>query len=145
MKTAKYKIPMLGLRLVRERTMTIPTTQATCSNDVAAIATAMIGNRPTEHLIAIMVDARSNVTAVVTLAQGGMSSCSVRPADILRAVLVHQAAAFILSHNHPSGEPTPSREDIALTDAVRRVADAVGVTMLDHVIVTSKGDYRSCP
>jgi DNA repair protein RadC len=144
-KTKRYKVPMLGLRLVRERTMSIPTAIATCNADIAAIATAIIGDRPTEHLIAIMLDARSNVTAVVTLAQGGMSSCSVRPSDVLRAVLVHQAAAFILSHNHPSGDPTPSREDIALTDAVREAAKAVCVPMVDHVIVTAKGDFASCP
>lgn len=131
-----YKIPHLAMRMVRERTMTVASTQARSSSDVAAIAHKLIGNAPVEHVIAILVDGRANVTGVTTVAIGGMHGAALRPADVLRAVLAGQASAFILSHNHPSGDPKPSGEDVAFTDRIRAAADVVGVPLLDHVIVT---------
>lgn len=132
----KYKIPHLGIRMVKERTLTIASTKASNPHDVAAIAHAMIGNRPVEHMIAIMVDGQGNVTGVTTLAQGGMSSMSIKAIDVLRAVLATHACAFILAHNHPSGDPTPSPDDIATTQAIQAACKPVGLVMLDHVIVT---------
>jgi DNA repair protein RadC len=63
--------------------------------------------------------------------------------DILRTVLGHGATGFLLVHNHPSGEPRPSAEDYAMTKAVARAAEVVGIPLVDHVIVTANGDWAS--
>jgi DNA repair protein RadC len=67
----------------------------------------------------------------------------VRVPDILRAALADAASRMVLIHNHPSGDPDPSVEDIVLTRLVAGAAAVVGMPLTDHVIVTSTGDYVS--
>src|SRR5438876_447884 len=71
-------------------------------------------------------------------------SCSARarrvaPRDVLRAAVREAASAFVLVHNHPSGDPTPSAEDIDLTNMVARAASVLGTPLVDHVIVAGGG------
>lgn len=69
------------------------------------------------------------------VAVGGLHSCSVSVADILRVVLVGKASAFVLAHNHPSGDPTPSEDDVVLTRAIEEAGKLIGLPLLDHVII----------
>jgi len=80
---------------------------------------------------------------VAAVALGGAHGCGVTARDILRAALGHGATGFVLVHNHPSGEPTPSAEDVSMTRAVARAADVIGVPLVDHVIVTAAGEWAS--
>lgn len=75
-----YKIPHMALRVVRERTITLPLTRASCTDDAASIARHMIGDRPIEFLLAICLDANGNVTGVITLGQGGAHGVAVKVA-----------------------------------------------------------------
>ncbi len=131
-----YAIPSLGLRMVRERTIRTTKESVNDSGDAAVVAFHAIGDRPVEHCIAIMLDGRNKVTSIVTLAQGGMHGATLAPRDVLRAVLVAHGAAFILAHNHPSGDPTPSEQDITTTRAISRACAAIGMPLLDHIVVT---------
>lgn len=131
------------LRMVSERTVALPLDRCTCSNDAAAIARHLIGDRPVEHMIAILLDGRSRVTGTTMISQGGMHGCGVTARDVLRPVLVAQASAFVLAHNHPSGDPTPSAEDVAFTRRIKEAAEIVGVLLVDHVVVVADGEHRS--
>jgi DNA repair protein RadC len=94
-------------------------------------------------LIALMLDGQGRLTSVATLAQGGMHGTAVAARDVLRAVLAAHASAFVLAHNHPSGDPTPSREDKTFTKAIREAAALVGTPLVDHVVVTWGGQFCS--
>jgi DNA repair protein RadC len=123
--------------MVRERTVTIARDFVSCAADAAAVAHREIGKRPNEHLIAIMLDGSGKVTSIATLSVGGMHGCAVSARDVLRAALVSHASAFVLSHNHPSGNESPSTEDRIFTAKIHEACALVGVPMLDHVIVTA--------
>lgn len=138
-----YRIPQISLRMVKDRTIAIAKPTADNPRDAAAIAHAMIGDRSSEHILAIMPDVGANVTGVVILGQGGMTSVGIKVPDVLRAVLAAQAVGFILAHNHPSGNPRPSEDDIATTKAIGTAAEIIGIPLLDHVIVTSDPDRWS--
>jgi len=77
------------------------------------------------------------------VAQGGLHGCSVTARDILRGALVQAASALVLVHNHPSGDPRPSPEDVAMTRTVVEAAEVVGTPLVDHVIVSASGNYAS--
>jgi DNA repair protein RadC len=77
------------------------------------------------------------------VAQGGLHGCSVHPRDILRAALADAASAILLVHNHPSADPTPSMEDLAMTRMIAEAAAIVGTPLLDHVIIGASGQYAS--
>jgi len=72
---------------------------------------------------------------------GGVTASPVAPADVFRALVREAAAGVIFVHNHPSGEPTPSPEDVALTERLCRAGELLGVRVLDHVILAHEGYF----
>ena len=106
------------------------------AGDVAAWARPRIGHLNHEELWLIAVDGRGHLRATRCLAKGGLHGASVQPSDMLRAALRASGSAFILVHNHPSGDPTPSREDVIFTARVAEAARIAGLVLLDHVVVT---------
>jgi DNA repair protein RadC len=98
---------------------------------------------PNEVLVVVLLNGRNQVTGMVEVARGGIHGCAVSARDVLRVVVASGASKFVLAHNHPSGDPTPSKEDIVITRAVARAAAIVGTPLVDHVIVGSWERYSS--
>lgn len=136
MKTTRYlQVPIYGLRVVRERTENYPVDRLPHAKAVVRYAQAAIGDMPQEHLMLIALDARNRIRKTVEVARGGLTGLHVAVRDVLVAALASGASAFVLTHNHPSGDPTPSPEDIAFTKRVAEGGAIVGCALLDHVIV----------
>jgi DNA repair protein RadC len=96
-----------------------------------------------EELWVVCLDGRNHLRAARRVAQGGLHHCTVAPGDVLRRGLYEAATSIILVHNHPSGDPTPSPEDLVLTRRIADAADIVGMPLVDHVILAPSGEYRS--
>lgn len=94
-----------------------------------------------EHLLAIALDAKNRPIAELSIAVGGLSACVVQPTDVFRALLREAAASVILVHNHPSGDPEPSAEDIALTDRLCQAGELLGIAVLDHIVIAREGYF----
>jgi len=119
-------------------------TSITSSADVAAWASTRLSGLDHEELWLLALDGRSRLRAVRCVAKGGLHGMGVRPADPLRLALRASASGFVLVHNHPSGDPTPSPEDVAFTRRVAAAAAVVGTPLLDHVVVV-RGGFASVP
>lgn len=111
------------------------------SRDVDALLRARIADREVEHFVALALDAKNRVKAELRIATGGLAACPVAPADVFRALLREAAAGVVFVHNHPSGDATPSADDIALTDRLVRAGALLGVRVLDHVVVGREGYF----
>jgi DNA repair protein RadC len=131
----------LGRRVAQD---TVAPRAITSSADVAAWASARLSGLDHEELWMLALDGRSRLRAVRCVAKGGLHGMGVRPADPLRLALRAAASGFVLVHNHPSGDPAPSAEDIAFTRRVASAAVIVGTPMLDHVVVARDG-FSSVP
>lgn len=105
------------------------------SADVAEIAAARIGRARQEHVLLFVLDGTNRVRRVMTVATGSANGSIVPVREALSFALRHDALAIALAHNHPGGEVTPSAEDVASTDRLRRACDEVGLRFLDHVVV----------
>lgn len=88
-----------------------------------------------EHVKAVLVDSRNYVMATPTIYKGSLNSASVRVGELFKDAIRRNAAAIILVHNHPSGDPTPSPEDIALTRQVFDGGKILNIDLLDHIII----------
>jgi DNA repair protein RadC len=91
----------------------------------------------------VCLDGKNQVRATRRVAQGGLHTCAVMPRDVLRAALYEAATAMVLVHNHPSDDPLPSAEDLAMTRRLAEAGAMVGIPLVDHVIVTPSGKYSS--
>ncbi|MEZ5302326.1 MAG: DNA repair protein RadC, partial [Verrucomicrobiales bacterium] len=104
-------------------------------DDVFGALGPRIWTLSTEVLIAILLNARSRLIKIETISQGTLTEAAAHPREILRPAIAHSAYAFILVHNHPSGDPSPSRADRALTRRIREAAEIIGIHFHDHVII----------
>lgn len=105
------------------------------SAEVAAWARPRIAHLLHEQLLVLCLDGRNRLRAARRVAEGGLHGCSISARDILRVAVREAASAFVLLHNHPSGDPSPSKEDLVLTEMVAKAADTIGTPLVDHVIV----------
>ncbi len=110
-----------------------------CVEAVAAWATPRLAGLDHEEVWLLSVDARNALRRAERIARGGMHGCALTARDVLRPAVRDGATAFVLVHNHPSGDPEPSPDDIDMTRALARAAKVVGVPLLDHVIVAREG------
>lgn len=144
--------PRLGARRIavafelgrRAANDAVAPTSITSSADVAAWASSRLSSLDHEELWLLALDGRSRLRAVRCVARGGLHGMGVRAADPLRLALRAAASGFVLVHNHPSGDPTPSDEDVTFTRRVAAAGVVVGVPLLDHVVVAG-GGFSSVP
>jgi DNA repair protein RadC len=112
-----------------------------CAAEVAQWYRHRLQDLDRECIHALLLDARHRPLKPLRVTEGSWTSCPVDPKVVLSACLRLRAPAFILIHNHPSGDPAPSREDLELTERMTRACALLGVRMLDHLIVGRAGFY----
>lgn len=92
-----------------------------------------------EEVWLLCLDGRSGLKASVRVAQGGLHGCALTARDVLAPAVKNGAAAILLVHNHPSGDPEPSPDDVEMTKHVAKCAELIGIPLLDHVVVARQG------
>lgn len=110
--------------------------------DVFRIAAPRMLGLAQEIFLVIGVDVRNGLLEALEIARGTTTGVEVHPREVFRPLIRMAAAGGILAHNHPSGDPTPSAEDLALTRRLRAVGQLLGIPIVDHVVVAQHG-YRS--
>ena len=96
--------------------------------------------RETEQFRILFLDAKNTLIADEEQAKGTVNHVPVYPREVAKRALELNATAMILVHNHPSGDPTPSQADIAMTEAIEIACQAIGVTIHDHVVIGKEAD-----
>jgi len=94
-----------------------------------------LGERDRECIVAIHLDCKNKINSVETISVGTLNSTLTHPREVFKGAILANAAAIILGHNHPSGNPTPSQEDITLTRRLAEAGRILGIEVLDHIIL----------
>jgi len=97
-----------------------------------------IGEKQREYFIAVFLDAKNRVISTETLFQGSLTASAVYPREVVNAALRNHASAIIFAHNHPSGDPEPSQEDIAITRQLIFACRVMGITVHEHLVIGEK-------
>jgi DNA repair protein RadC len=118
-----------------------PHTPYSSSQDVIAAFAPLLADQPDERVMAVVLDARQRPVAERQLAAGGPASCSVGVRQIFALAVREGGAGVILVHNHPSGNPTPSTEDLTLTQALANAGHVLELPLVDHVILGREGSF----
>lgn len=91
-----------------------------------------------EHFIALHLDGKNRIACLDRVSVGSLNQSIVHPRELMKTACLSSAAGLILAHNHPTGDPTPSREDIEITRRLKESGDLLGIKLIDHIII---GDY----
>jgi len=108
-------------------------------SEAARLAQLLIGDSAQERFLVFLLDVKNHVLGYHEAGRGSIDSCPVDPCVVFRTAVAVGASAILVAHNHPSGDETPSREDIVLTKRLKAAADLLGIALLDHVVVTDIG------
>lgn len=118
-----------------------PRSRLASPREVAAYLLPRFGAADVEQFGVLLLDARHRVLSARVLTRGTVDASPAHPRDVFREAVVGGAAAVVLFHNHPSGDPTPSPDDLVLTRRLRQAGELMGIDVLDHVIL---GDATYC-
>ena len=108
-------------------------------DDVVALVGKRLRTQTREHFVALLLNARHECMAVETVSIGSLNASIVHPREVFRPAVLASAASIICAHNHPSGDPEPSEEDISITRRLAQVGELLGIGLLDHVIIGRRG------
>ncbi len=140
-KAAQIKAAIeLGRRMVAAAPEERPTIHSPA--DAAALVLYEMSALTQEHLWVILTDTRNRVLHIEKMYKGSLNASTVRVGEVFRAAIQRNAASILVVHNHPSGDPTPSQEDITLTRALIQAGHLLDIEVLDHLII-GQGRYVS--
>ena len=104
------------------------------SNDLYHLFRYLV-NETKEHFLCLHLDSKNKILCVDQVSVGSLNASIVHPRDCLKSAILSSAAAIAFVHNHPSGDPEPSREDLELTTRLKQAGDLLGLRVLDHIII----------
>jgi len=107
--------------------------------DVVSIVKSQLKGKKKEHFLVLCLDTRNNVINCRAISMGSLDTSVVHPREVFKEAISSSAASVIFVHNHPSGDPAPSKEDIELTKRLAKAGEIVDIAVLDHIIVCDKG------
>jgi DNA repair protein RadC len=132
--TIRYSVKRdgAGQAVIVGRSLTSP-------RDSAAALVALLQDEPTEVFAILCLTTKHRVIAYHEVSRGTLDSTLVHPREVFKAALLANAAAIIVCHNHPSGDPTPTMDDVDVTRRLAASGQVLGIELLDHIVV---GDGR---
>ena len=113
-----------------------------CPQDVADFLMPRLRYAAKEQFVVILLNGKNKVIGTEVVSEGSLSSSVVHPREVYAPAMLHHAAAIMVAHNHPSGDPKPSLEDEEVTRMLSRSGKVLGIPMIDHVII-GDGNYYS--
>jgi DNA repair protein RadC len=136
-------IPRYTITLRREGDYAAETVTMESSQDVTVVLRPLFAGADRECFVVACLDAQHQLIGVNVVSVGSLTLCVMHPREVFKPVILLNACAVILAHNHPSGDPTPSPEDRALTTRLVQAGELLGIRVLDHVILTHGSRYYS--
>ena len=132
-------IPVVDFRIIRESKIPTEAPQIKSPSDVAQILFPYFAGMAREHMVVLTLNQKNRVTAIQTVYVGSVHTTVVRVAELFQLAVYKCAPAIIIAHNHPSGDPSPSPEDVHLTREIVKAGQLLDIDLLDHLVV---GDQK---
>ncbi len=109
----------------------------TSPDDVVELLQVRMALYDREHFVAVLLNTKNRVISLETISIGSLNSSLVHPREVFKSAIKASASSIIIAHNHPSGDPTPSSEDLTITQRLVEAGEIIGISILDHIIIGS--------
>ncbi|HEY8910779.1 MAG TPA: DNA repair protein RadC [Desulfosporosinus sp.] len=137
------RVNIVTLKMVRESSILYQNRTINSPGDAANLLEPFLANEDREKFVVVCLDTKQQPNAIHTVSLGSLNSSLVHPREVFKVAILGNSNAVILSHNHPSGDPTPSKEDIDVTNRLQEAGKILGIEVLDHVIIGSNSRFIS--
>ncbi|WP_138494368.1 JAB domain-containing protein [Paenibacillus pinistramenti] len=134
-KSPAKRVSIVSLKLVRESTILYPDRSIRSPQDAARLLRPLLQDADREHFLVVCLDTKNNVNSITTSHIGSLNASIVHPRECFKTAILSNAASIICAHNHPSGNTTPSPEDIQITTRLKEAGELLGIELLDHLII----------
>lgn len=130
-----YSLPVYRCRLVRDKSLKLASAKADNPGDIAKIARGFVRGADRELFLVVLLDACNKPCGVQVVSMGTLTASLVHPRETFKPAILAGAAAVVVVHNHPSGDPAPSKDDREVTRRLSQAGRILGIPLLDHVII----------
>lgn len=129
------RISVVTIKMEKEKNILVDNKKISSPKDVYELMKDYLKGADREYLVLLSLDMKNNINSINTVSIGSLNSSIVHPREIFKTAILSNAASIILIHNHPSGDTTPSKEDINITYRIKESGKMLGIELLDHVIL----------
>ena len=136
MSESRKRITLVDVVLERKGSMLFEGRKVKIPNDAANIIRDFIGDSDREKFVVLCLNVKNEPTAMQVVHTGSLNASIVHPRDVFKVAVLSNSASVVVAHNHPSGNPTASVEDIRVTKRLVEAGEILGIEVLDHVIIT---------
>lgn len=136
-KSAK-RINIVSLKLVKESSLLYKGRTVRSPEDGYELLNSFLADKDREHFIVVSLDTKNQPVSINICHIGSLNASIVHPREVMKSAILSNAASIIVGHNHPSGMPEPSKEDIEVTKRLAEAGKIIGIDVLDHIIVGDK-------
>lgn len=141
--TSAKRINIVSLKMVKEGSILYDMRKLSSPSDAAGLGRKFLDEADREQVIVCCLDNKNQPVSVNIVSMGTVNSSLVHPREVFKTAVLSNAASIILFHNHPSGDPEPSQEDINITDRIKEAGKILGIELLDHIIIGSENRFIS--
>ena len=131
----KHYIPLCQVRLVRDGSITTDRKTIKTPDDAYQILKSYFCNLPNEHFVALLLDTKNHVRVFSPVSIGSLNASIVHPRELFQRAILGNCASVLLAHNHPSGDPTPSPEDVELSRKLCEAGKLLDIIVIDHLVI----------
>ncbi|PJN67770.1 JAB domain-containing protein [Bacillus mycoides] len=135
MNQSAKRVDIVKLKMVKESSLLYKERRVKSPEDASLLFKQFLDGADREYFIVLCLDMKNQPTAINVCHIGSLNSSIVHPREVLKPAIISNAASIIVAHNHPSNDPTPSREDLEVTKRLMEAGKVVGIDVLDHLIV----------
>ncbi|KSU87140.1 DNA repair protein RadC [Priestia veravalensis] len=129
------RVNIVSLKLVKENSFLYPDRNVRSPEDAYKLLKQFLVEVDREYFIVVCLDTKNQPTAINVCHIGSLNASIVHPREVLKPAILSNSASIIVAHNHPSNDPTPSREDIEVTKRLVEAGKVVGIELIDHIVI----------
>lgn len=129
------RVDIVSLRLVKESSLLYKDRCVRSPEDGYNLLKQFLGDVDREYFIVVCLDTKNQPTAINICHIGSLNASLVHPREVMKPAILSNAASILVGHNHPSGLPEPSQEDIHVTRRLKEAGDMIGIELLDHIVM----------
>lgn len=133
------RVDIVSLKMVKEKSLLYCNRRVRSPQDGAELFREFLGEVDREHFLVMCLNTKNEPTHLNVCHIGSLNASIVHPREVLKPAILSNAASIMVCHNHPSGECTPSPEDIEVTERLKKAGAIVGIELLDHIILGGGG------